>query len=249
MRAPGAPTTTQHALSFASSSATACVLTVWPSGTSELPTVRRWLDSTAATIVHEQSVQLTSELAELALVLALYDGEEWLESNCWYMEQPLPTGPPAGPYAGAKWKRALCFHHPAGSRDPHVFVLDTRPCTSSLWSEKYRVRAQLARDSGNPGNSCIHLTDEQPLDVLTRRGAPSSGGMSCDESYAFSCARALLHPASVEWLNGEELAGLELGSASFRAAWRRYVGWLSSAAPDCSEEGEWQVPPSFVDAD
>ena len=107
------------------------------------------------------------------------------------------------------------------------------PCSRSLWSDKYQLRAQLARDSGNPGNSCIHLTDRQTEAVLARRGASlptgGGGGMSCDESYGFgganpdpgrwhwpltlttdpepttrygfSCARALLHPASLEWLN------------------------------------------------
>ena len=234
-------------LRFASSSTTAAVLTVWPSGTSELPTVRSWLDAAAARIVHEQSVQLTSELAEMALVLALYDGEEWIESNCWYEEQPLPTGRPAGPYAGAKWKRDLCFRSSTNSRNPYVFVLDTGP-SSSLWSDKYRVRSMLARDSGNPGNSCIHITDEQSAEILARRGVGLSsggGGMACDLSYAFSCARVLLHPASIAWLNGPELAALELGSPAFRAAWRRYASWLASTAPDCSEEGEWVMPTSF----
>lgn len=28
------------------------------------------------------------------------DGEDWLETNCWYMEGPLPEGPPDGPFAG-----------------------------------------------------------------------------------------------------------------------------------------------------
>ena len=150
--------TVLQALSFAATSPTAVVLTVWPSGTGQLPLVREWLDRTATTVVHEQSAPIASELAELLLVMALYDGEDWLESNCWYQEQPLPTGPPQGPFAGAKWKQALCFRNPT-SRDPHVFVCDTRTSTSSLWREKYSLRAQLARESGNPGNSCIHLTE------------------------------------------------------------------------------------------
>ena len=123
----------QSALRFTASSPAAVVLTVWPSGTGELATVRAWLDSTAARIVHEQPVPLKTELAELLTVMALYEGEEWVETNCWYSEQTLPTGPPEAPYAGAKWKRALCFRNAAASRAPHCFVLDVSPCLRSLW--------------------------------------------------------------------------------------------------------------------
>ena len=128
MRSPA-----QSALRFTASSPAAVVLTVWPSGTGELATVRAWLDSTAARIVHEQPVPLKTELAELLTVMALYEGEEWVETNCWYSEQTLPTGPPEAPYAGAKWKRALCFRNAAASRAPHCFVLDVSPCLRSLW--------------------------------------------------------------------------------------------------------------------
>ena len=61
--------------------------------------------------------------------MALYDGEDWLESNCWYMEQPLPEGPPSGPLAGAKWKHALCFK---GDYEPHAIVTDVSDVSSSL---------------------------------------------------------------------------------------------------------------------
>ena len=127
MRSPA-----QSALRFTASSPAAVVLTVWPSGTGELATVRAWLEDSAARIVHEQPVPLKTELAELLTVMALYEGEEWVESNCWYSEQPLPTGPPEGPYAGAKWKRALCFRNAAASRAPHCFVLDVSPSPISL---------------------------------------------------------------------------------------------------------------------
>ena len=172
MRSPA-----QSALRFTASSPAAVVLTVWPSGTGELATVRAWLEGAAARIVHEQPVPLKTQLAELLMVMALYEGEEWVETNCWYSEQPLPTGAPEGPYAGAKWKRALCFRN-AASREPHCFVLDTALCSTSLWADKYRLRAKLARESGNPGNSCVHLTDNQ-AGVLARRGAASStsGGL------------------------------------------------------------------------
>ena len=129
MRSPA-----QSALRFTASSPAAVVLTVWPSGTGELATVRAWLEGTAARIVHEQPVPLTTELSELLTVMALYEGEAWVESNCWYSEQTLPTGPPEAPYAGAKWKRALCFRNAAASREPHCFVLDVSPCSRSSLS-------------------------------------------------------------------------------------------------------------------
>lgn len=228
----------QRALTFASTSPAAVVLTVWPSGTGELTAVREWLDRTSTAVVLEQQVKLKSELSELLLVLALYDGEAWLESNCWYAEQPLPTGPPSGPYAGAKWKQALCFRNPA-SRDPYVFVCDTTPSTASLWREKYSLRARLASASGNPGNSCIHLTDPQPPDVLLQRGGggqPADGASTaCDESYAYACARCLLHPTSLSWLNGADVAALPLGGDEFRAAWGRYSAWVHRI-PQASDE-------------
>lgn len=98
------------ALRFCLSSTDAVMLTVWPSGTGQLEYVEHWLSAAQAKVLYSAPIDLTSEAAELLTVLALYDGEEWLESNCWYSEQPLPTGPPSGPFAGAKWKRACAAH-------------------------------------------------------------------------------------------------------------------------------------------
>jgi len=83
------PTNAAAAMAFAARSPSACVVTVWPSGTGQLPAVHGWLRGAGVSIVHETTVPLTSAAAELLAVMALYDGEEWLESNCWYMEQPL----------------------------------------------------------------------------------------------------------------------------------------------------------------
>lgn len=94
------------ALRFCATSTDAVVLTVWPSGTGQLKDVEQWLTGAQAKVLYSAPVELTSQAAELLTVMALYDGEEWLESNCWYMEQPLPSGPPSGPFAGAKWKQA-----------------------------------------------------------------------------------------------------------------------------------------------
>ena len=246
------PLSAAAAVSFCATSPSAVVLTVWPSGTGHLANVKDWLDGLGARILHASPVPLTTETSELLTVMALYDGEEWLESNCWYMEQPLPSGPPPAPYAGAKWKRALCFK--GSTREPHAIVLDVSAATASVWSSKYAIRAALARASGNPGNSCIHLTDEQDETVLAERRDGErrrARGMGCDDSYAFACARALLHPDSVAWLNSDAtgLATRELGSPAFRAAWAQYTDWLH--APHAADEGGgeasgFDAAPSFA---
>ena len=248
------PRSAAAAVAFCASSPDAVVLTVWPSGTNQGPEILKWIEGSGAQIVHSSPVPLTSELAELLTVMALYDGEEWLESNCWYMEQPLPSGPPSGPFAGAQWKRALCFRN-AASREPHAVVLDVASATTSLWSSKYSIRAELARLSGNPGNSCIHLTDAQDeavLDAYRSGGRRRAYGMGCDDSYAYACARALLHPASVAWLNSGAGAGIgrDLGAPAFREAWGRYTSWLheprsgaAAADEECFDEA-----PAFIAA-
>lgn len=234
---------TSNAISFCQSSTAAAVLTVWPSGGTCLNEVHNWLDSTnGVNVVHSSEVSLTTFESELLTVMALYDGEDWLETNCWYNEQPLPDGPPEGPYAGAKWKHALCFQQPDAPSTkivPTVIVLEIdQSQASSLWSSKYQVRSRLARLSGNPGNSCIHLTDRQDKSILrqyqdtaSRPSSSSGNSMACDSSYAYTCARALLHPASVEWLNSgaNGLARCKtLGSEEFRTAWKVYTDWLQS---------------------
>lgn len=247
MRVP--PSAAAAAMSFCTSSPDAVVLTVWPSGTSQLDQVREWVAGVGAQVVYDAEVPLTTATAELCSVLALYDGEDWLESNCWYMEQPLPSGPPDGPYAGAKWKHALCFRNEL-SRHPHALVVDVSTATTSLWSAKYAIRRTLAERSGNPGNSCIHLTDAQDDALLTAyrtgRHVGGSGGMACDDSYAFTCARALLHPGSLAWLSSAELAALPLGSTEFRSAWKRYAAWLHEAPATDDGDHPRLPPPNFL---
>ena len=216
------------ALHFCSTSTSAVCVTVWPSGTGELAAVRQWLIDANARVVHEAPVEVHDDaISSLLTIMALYDGEEWLETNCWYAEQPLETGPPSGPWAGAKWKRALCYRN-SKDRRPVALVADVSEATSSLWASKYVLRRTLAMRSGNPGNSCIHLTDEQDATVLAshRRGERRrAGGMGCDDSYAFACGRALLHPTSIEWINSGAagLAQQDMDGDAFRAAWRRYA--------------------------
>lgn len=218
-----------------------------------MPLVRDWLSGANARVVHEAPVLLTTEISELLTIMALYDGEDWLESNVWYMEQPLPSGPPSGPWAGAKWKRELCYRNRDNDQQPRAIVVDVSTATSSLWSGKYAVRRTLASKSGNPGNSCIHLTDAQGATLLAayQRGErrPGVGGMSCDDSFAYACARALLHPASLKWLESGAggLATEDSGSPAFRQAWSRYSQWLHEPPPAGLPADEFPpAPASFM---
>ena len=70
------------ALEFCRSKETAVIATLWPTANSQVGAARQWLADSGATIVHEQSVYVRPEAAVPAM-LALYHGEEWLESNCW----------------------------------------------------------------------------------------------------------------------------------------------------------------------
>lgn len=247
MLLPSSTLSAAQAISFCGTSPSAVIVTVWPSGGSEIDSVVGYLEQTCgASILHASPVQLKSPLAQLLSVMALYDGEEWLESNRWYMEQPLPTGPPNGPYAGAKWKHNLCYK---GELAPHAIVADVSAASSSVWAGKYALRASLSHASGNPGNSCIHLTDPQDSSVLA---AYASGarrrafGSDCDASYAYACARALLHPASVAFLNSDEAAALQLGEAPFREAWQRYTAWLHEPPSADAEREGFVAAPTFV---
>ena len=214
-----APDARARALTFCQTCPTAVVLTVWPSGRGALDMARQFLTDAGARVVHETEVPLAPH-AHILSVLALYWGEEWLESNCYYYEQPLPDGPPAGPFAGAQWKTRLCFKSEAPL---HVFVADAADAPA-LWQRKYAVRARMADATGNAGNSCIHLTDDQSRALRgPARPGPSAG---CDDSYAFSCARCLLHPASLHFLN-ERARGCDLGSEGFVRTLRKYAGWLT----------------------
>jgi hypothetical protein len=69
---------------FTRNSHNAAIVTVWPSGTNHLQQVSNWITKFDTPIVHEGYVNIENELAEKLTIMALYDGEEWLESNCWY---------------------------------------------------------------------------------------------------------------------------------------------------------------------
>ena len=232
-----------RSLAHCRTSPSAVVLTLWPSGRHCIDIARAFIASCGAKIVSEHSIEMpidedrTSRLWAQLLTNALYDGEEWLESNCWYSEQPLEElgiglSRPSAPWAGTKWKAALCFRESAALR---VFVLDVKSATRSLWSEKYGVRAAMSRHSGNAGNSCMHLTDDQ---TTAMRGGRRHG-LDCNSSYAFACARALLHPHSLSFLRSlsEELETLDELSGVRMA---KYCAWLSDVTFD---DGAAAPPP------
>ena len=139
----------------------------------------------------------------------------------------MSEGRPSGPYAGGKWKKALCFR--SHERFLHIFILDVNKCRENIWLSKYQIRQEMAELSGNPGNSCIHITDDQS-EILAKTANTKENQIKyyggCNDSYAFSCARCLLNPISVRFLNCDEIDDIELGSEKFNAVWERYCKWL-----------------------
>ena len=220
--------TQEQALEYCCTSENAVVATLWPSaGEVSIPIAEDFFRNSNAAIVSKQTVRLHRSAA-VNVVRALYDGEDWLESNCWYHEQPLDSGPPDPPFAGAKWKAALCFN--GGERDSSgyftllVYVLDASKARS-LWSNKYSARSSMSRAANAPGNSCMHLTDSQ-VDVIhskTVKGNSNGDSYSCDESYAFQCARCLLDERSVEFLNS---LGEDFSVDPENGMWHEYTRWL-----------------------
>jgi len=98
-----------EALSFCRSSPYAVVATIWPTAAaSQVDVARDWLVKSGAEVTYESEVDIQQAAGPLAC-MALYHGEDWLQTNCWYMESPLPGGPPEAPWAGAKWKSQLAF--------------------------------------------------------------------------------------------------------------------------------------------
>lgn len=198
------------ALSFCRASPTAVVVTVWPTAHAVAGEVRAWLSSCGARVLLEREVSIASR-GGVATCMALYYGEDWVHTNCWYGESPLPTGRPAGPYAGAKWKAALTF---ACEAPMTVFVVDAEGTDDALWRGKYGIRDKLRRAVPNAlGNCCMHLTDDQ-ADALAAwqgggaggggGGGTGGGGYECDSSFAFHCARVLLTDSSANFLNSAD---------------------------------------------
>jgi hypothetical protein len=72
----------EEALAFCRKSTTAVIATLWPTAHSLVDETRFWLVESGCAVVHESSVYLTPG-ASIPAILALYHGEDWLESNCW----------------------------------------------------------------------------------------------------------------------------------------------------------------------
>jgi hypothetical protein len=218
---PGPPSMTAEmsatdARTFCSTSPHAVIVTVWPTAHAQAAAARRWVLDCGGQILHDAEVAIGKQ-GSVATCLALYSGEDWLETNCWYGESPLPTGPPDGPHAGARWKAALTWTQDAPLT---VFVVDASETGGALWSSKYRVREQLRREVGGLGNCCVHLTDDQTA-ALDGRGARGAG-YACDSSYAYHCARVLLDASSVRFL-----AEADADAPAFEERFAAYESWLA----------------------
>eukprot|EP00945_MAST-04E_sp_MAST-4E-sp1_P005995 g5995.t1 len=234
-----------EALNFCQVSKSAVTICLWPSGSgeNEVGFVRDWISGTCgAKIIHEHKLYVKPKAGPL-IMLTLYDGEPWLETNCWYNEQPLETGKPTGRWPGAKWKHRLCFKE---DREMHVFVVDVANAFEDVWSDKYRVRDLLAERTGHFGNSCMHLSDDQKS-ALTSDGKLLSG-MSCNDSYAYHCSRALLNPFAEKYLN--EIADVhDIEDPNFMKTYRfdTFLKWLKdrSGYKDWDEGSGKFNPPNF----
>ena len=209
-------TAERTAADFCRTSPHAVIVTVWPTAHAQAAAARRWVEDCGGKILHDAEVAIGKQGA-IATCLALYSGEDWLETNCWYGESPLPEGPPDGPHAGARWKAALTWTQDAPLT---VLVVDASETGGALWSSKYRVREQLRREVGGLGNCCVHLTDDQTA-ALDGRGA-SGGGYACDSSYAYHCARVLLDASSVRFL-----AAADADAPAFEERFAAYESWLA----------------------
>jgi len=247
----------EQILKFTRTNPNAVVLTLWPSAigyenesnptqTQQVDVSKAYLHRSGATLLYESSLEIPETVSTL-FVMAMYWGEEWLKTNCWYQEQPLEDlGIPGltrqscsvSSWPGAQWKKELCFRQQQQQQQQkssttttgeekektkrmtmHILIADVGNASGSnnnyinhkrgrLWSEKYSVRATMARDTGHAGNSCLHLTDDQSgivgrVVTGTSRNnykVSGSGGMECNASYAFACARLLLNPQALEFL-------------------------------------------------
>ena len=196
------------AFKFCLNSPNAVIIIVWPSGGKAcVEMAKEYVQACGAVMRYYTLVEL-AKCAAVPLVRAVYHGEEWLEF-------------------GSKWKKEVCFKNSGKNNDPekyslHVLVADAKS-TTSLWRTKHSIREEMARKTGNPGDSCMHITDSQ-VNELSKARCPSSGS-SCDSSFAFHCARVLFDDNSLLFLNtvceNEEKVD---------KYWDKYTDWLSHSA-------------------
>lgn len=103
---------------------------------------------------------------------------------------------------------------------------------------------------GSIGNSCMHLTDDQSRELEMWRSGQGTqskgGGMACDSSYAYHCARILLNPYSIAFLNELASSCVDISDASLLRRFKAYTDWLGDptfADVDCA--GRFAEPPEF----
>ena len=232
------------AIRFCQSSKSAVTLCVWPSASSpeEISYVKQKIQNyIGAKILYEAKLALLPHTAPL-IMMAVYDGEDWLRTNCWYMEQPLKEGKPTGAWPGAKWKGALCFQE---EQPMHIFVLDVSSAKQDLWSEKYSLRSELSQRTGYMGNSCMHVSDDQSMAVSSN--VSHSGGYSCDESYAYHCCRIFLHPFVEAYLNKTcKDLNLDDSDSIEKCKFPEFLKWLKDGnQEDCDEAQGQFINPSL----
>lgn len=102
----------------------------------------------------------------------------------------------------------------------------------------------MARAVGAPGNCCLHLTDDQSDELrkpVAAAGAVSNIDSGCSSSWAFHCARCVLHPASMRFLN-EDSTGGTLTDPTFVSRVEQYARWLCDRSEPDEENGAFTTP-------
>eukprot|EP00943_MAST-04B_sp_MAST-4B-sp1_P008395 g8395.t1 len=222
------------AIKFCQTSEHAVTICIWPSAANEtiIQYVKKCLENDiGADIIYETKLYLEPHTSAL-IMMAVYENEEWLESNCWYNEQPLKDGKPSGAWPGAKWKGKLCFQE---DQPLHIYVADVSNAKKSIWDAKYYLRSELSKRSGYFGNSCMHVSDDQSTIIAARkqegvtndRQSIISHGFSCDDSYAYHCCRIFLNPLVANYLN-VECKQLNLDETNFMEKYKflQFLEWL-----------------------
>ena len=221
------------AIKFCQTSEFAVTICIWPSASGEknIQFVKNYLENhISCRILYENKLTLELHTAPL-IMMAVYDSEEWLETNCWYMEQPLKEGKPSGAWPGAKWKAALCFQE---TNPLHVFVVDVSKAKKDIWNEKYSLRAALSERTGYYGNSCMHVSDNQSATIKKKKANSnnnangiSSSGYDCADSYAYHCSRIFLNPNVVTFLN-QHCKDLDIDDKEFmkKFHFNEFLKWL-----------------------
>jgi len=112
----------------------------------------------------------------------------------------------------------------------HVFVADVADANVNVWDAKYQVRQSMANATGNDGNVCMHLSDNQAEVIGLKKGLmASSTGYGCDSSYAYHTCRMLLNPFSLEFLRRHSDIS-DLSENKFLERFETYTKWLSDTS-------------------